>query len=152
MDDYLEAMKEGRIDDSDGRKEKLCSEAVRLTVRALIIRIPLSSPSTRRRPRTTTRSSLRHKSLVCISLLATPLSLFANFYEYPNAERTVDSYPLVVQIHSRIYTIPPIRQPVTHLEDNGGSEALWLKMASGLPHVSPKVLRANAIEVPSTIQ
>jgi hypothetical protein len=65
-----------------------------------------------------------------------PLSLFANFsYKDPNIECTVYSYPPVAQ---NIHNFPTIWQPATLLANDSNGQALWQKIASGVPNIAPK--------------
>lgn len=65
-----------------------------------------------------------------------PLSLFANFsYKDPNTECTVYSYPPVAQ---NINNFPTIWQPATLLASDTNGQALWQKIASGVPNIAPK--------------
>ena len=88
-------------------------------------------------PRTTARSSLRHKSLVrIIAVPLRPLSVFAKkFHEDPNVECTVYSYPPVAQ---NIHNFPTIWQPATLLANDSDGQAFWQKIASGVPNIPPK--------------
>jgi hypothetical protein len=92
--------------------------------------LPLSSP------RTTARSSQRHKSLVRIITVRFALCHFANFsYKDPNTECTVYSYPPVAQ---NIHNFPTIWQPATLLANDSNGQALWQKIAPGIPNIAPK--------------
>jgi hypothetical protein len=68
--------------------------------------------------------------------LLRPLSLFAKFsYQDPNAECTVYSYPPVAQ---NIHNFPTIWQPATLLANDSAGQALWQKIAPGVPNIAPK--------------
>ncbi len=65
------------------------------------------------------------------------LSLFAKkiFFADPNTECTVYSYPPVAQ---NVHNFPPIWQPATLLASDSAGQALWQKIASGVPNIPPK--------------
>jgi len=56
-------------------------------------------------------------------------------YPDPNAECTVYSYPPVAQ---NIHSFPTIWQPATLLATDSDGQALWQKIAPGVPNIPPK--------------
>jgi hypothetical protein len=88
-------------------------------------------------PRATPRRSLKHNTQVRIiavrRALCRPLLKF--YHEDPNAECTVYSYPPVAQ---NIQNFPTIWQPATLLASDSDGQALWQKIASGVPNIPPK--------------
>jgi hypothetical protein len=65
-----------------------------------------------------------------------PLSFSAKtFYKDPNAECTVYSWPPFAQ---NIHNFPTIWQPATLLANDSDGQALWQKIASGVPNIPPK--------------
>ena len=57
------------------------------------------------------------------------------FYKDPNAECTVYSYPPVAQ---NIQNFPTIWQPATLFASDSAGQAMWQKIASGVPNIPPK--------------
>ena len=97
------------------------------------------SPSSLRlsSPRTTARSSLRHKSLVRINAVHRALcrSSLKKVYADPNPECSIYSYPPVAQ---NVHSFPTVLQPTTLLASDSAGQAFWQKTATGVPNIPPK--------------